>query len=209
MVLITFGLPVRGEEAEQAMIAAIASMDLSRIAVVGTSCSGKTTLAGQLAATLKCPHIELDAIFWGPNWTMMPESEFRVAVEKASQGPRWVVDGNYSPVRDLVWSRATLVVWLNYPFRLVFWRALRRTVSRVISKEELFSGNRETFRAAFLSRESLLWWIITTHRRRRRKYRELLEGKTFPDLGGVELQGPKETQEFLQSVIVASKPGSE
>jgi adenylate kinase family enzyme len=180
-------------------------MDLSRIAVVGTSCSGKTTLARQLADILECRHVELDAIFWGPNWSPMPEPEFRVAVEEAVQSSAWVVDGNYSPVRDIVWSRATSVVWLNYPFRLVFWRALRRTVSRVISGETLFSGNRETFRAAFMSRESLLWWIITTHRRRRRKYRELLEGEGFSNLEGVELRGPMETQEFLRSIEAVSK----
>ena len=39
-----------------------------RIAVIGTSGSGKTTFARSVAAAVAAPHIELDAIFHQPNW---------------------------------------------------------------------------------------------------------------------------------------------
>jgi adenylate kinase family enzyme len=39
-----------------------------RIAVVGTSGAGKTTLSARLASRLDCPHVELDAFQHGPNW---------------------------------------------------------------------------------------------------------------------------------------------
>lgn len=38
-----------------------------RIVVIGSTGSGKTTLANQLAHTLNLPHIELDALHWEPN----------------------------------------------------------------------------------------------------------------------------------------------
>ena len=132
--------------------------------MVGTSCAGKTTLARQLSRALGAPHIELDAIHWQPNWEARSAEEFRQLVGDAVAGERWVVDGNYSVSRDIVWGRATAIVWLNYSFRVVLWRALYRTTRRVISREELFSGNRETFRQAFLSRDSIILWATTTYR---------------------------------------------
>ena len=104
--------------------------DLQRVAVVGTSCSGKTTFADSLSVILGIPHIELDALYWQPGWMERPPAEFCTLVEKETSGNRWVSDGNYSTVREIVWGRATDVVWLNYSFPLVFSRALRRSISR-------------------------------------------------------------------------------
>ena len=170
---------------------------MKRVVVVGTSCSGKTTLARRLSPILGVPHIELDAIHWKPDWEPRSPEEFRQLVGEAVEGEGWVVDGNYSAGRDIVWGRATTIIWLNYPFRAVFWRALRRTALRVMRKEELFSGNRETFRHSFLSRKSILLWVITTYRRRRREYRKALEGHDFPHLEVIELREPREAADLL------------
>ena len=85
-----------------------------RIAVVGTSGSGKTTLAHRLAERLGIPHVELDALHWGPNWTPVAADLFRERVAQALSGEAWVVDGNYSRVRDIIWTRADTLVWLDY-----------------------------------------------------------------------------------------------
>lgn len=119
---------------------------MQRVNVVGTSCSGKTTLARRLAARLGVRHVELDALFWGPAWRPMPHEVFRQRVSDATDAPAWVVDGGYSTVRDVTWSRADTVVWLDYPLPLVLARYLRRTVRRLRSGEEFWpgTGNRET-----------------------------------------------------------------
>lgn len=174
---------------------------LKRVVIIGTSCSGKTTLARNLAKKLGVPHIELDSIFWKPNWTPTPKEEFRDLVTEAVAPEIWVLDGNYSAVRDVLWARATTLVWLNYPFRVVGWRALRRTFGNVFYRKAMWSsGNVETFRHAFLSRDSILWWVLKTYRRRRREYPRLFGQAAYRHLQIIELTSPEAAERFLEGI---------
>lgn len=170
-------------------------LDWSRIVVVGTSCAGKTTLARALASRLGVPHVELDALYWLPDWRQRPDDEFRELVAAHTAGASWVVDGNYRRVtKALLWPRASAILWLDYPFALVLWRALRRTLRRCITAEELFSGNRESLGRSLLSRDSILWWILRTHRRRRRDYGALCAEGRHPIVG---LRHPADARRLL------------
>lgn len=174
--------------------------DLARVAVVGTSGSGKTLLARLLARRLDCPCHELDAMYWRPNWQPAPAEDFRRSVQAAVAGERWVIDGNYSVVRDLIWPRATAVVWLNHSFPVVFARSVARALRRIVRREELFSGNRESIRMTFFSRGSILLWVLQTYSRNRRRYRELRAGGDFPHLHWYELRSPRQAEAFVQSL---------
>ncbi|NOY43341.1 MAG: adenylate kinase [Planctomycetes bacterium] len=149
--------------------------DLQRVIIVGGSCAGKTTLAKQLAEKLGVPRIELDALYWGPNWKENPPEQFRESVEQAVAQPCWVCDGNYTFAHDVIWPQATTIIWLDYSFPLVFQRALRRTVSRVFRRTSLYGGNRETFFQSFLSRESILLWVLQSHHNRHKQIDRLLK----------------------------------
>ncbi|MBD0346905.1 MAG: adenylate kinase [Coleofasciculus sp. Co-bin14] len=170
-----------------------------RISVVGTSGSGKTTLAGQISQRLAMPHIELDALYHEPNWTEAPTDVFRKRVEQALSGDGWVVDGNYSKVRDLVWSRADTVVWLDYPLPLIMRRILWRTFQRVVKQEELWNGNRETWQTTF-SRDSIILWVLQTYRRSRKEYPLLFKQPEYAHLKVVHLRSPKITHTWLLSL---------
>lgn len=142
-----------------------------RISIVGASGSGKTTLGKRIAELRGIPFVELDSIHHGPNWTHPPAEEFEAAVDAATQGTAWVVDGNYSAVRHIVWSRADTIVWLDYGMWLSLRQVGRRTFTRFLRREELWNGNRESLWKHFLPwDESLFWWVLKTHRRRRRDY---------------------------------------
>jgi adenylate kinase family enzyme len=143
---------------------------IRRVSVVGSSGSGKTTFAAQLAARLGVRHIELDAIWWGPNWTHLEAEAFASKVDEATSDDAWVCDGNFSAVRPIVLERADTVVWLDLPLRTCLARMLRRTAGRVRSGEELWGGNRESWREVFVGREALFWWLVGQHRRKRRDY---------------------------------------
>jgi adenylate kinase family enzyme len=174
---------------------------LERIAVIGTSCSGKSTLSRNLSVILEQPHIELDALHWGPGWTPRPAEEFQGDVFRAVSAERWIVDGNYSAVlKNSVLQQATALIWLNYSFCTVFSRALIRTSRRVLLAEELYAGNRETVSKSFFSRESILWWVITTYQRRRKQYCELRESGQYQQLAWIEFRHPKEAGSFLTSL---------
>src|SRR5919109_4145989 len=141
-----------------------------KIAVVGTSGSGKTTVARELARRLGVPHVELDALFHGPGWTETPAEEFRRRVASATGASGWVVDGNYdSKLGDLVLGRADTVVWLDMPLRVALSRVTRRTIRRIRTNEELWNGNRESWRGGFFGWESMFVWTIRSHFRRRRQ----------------------------------------
>jgi adenylate kinase family enzyme len=180
-----------------------------RMTIVGTSGSGKTTLAHQISEKLKIPHVELDRLHWEPNWTEAPFPVFASRVTEALAGDlfelpargRWVVDGNYSKIRDLVWSRADTVVWLDYSFWVVMKQILQRTIRRVVLQEECCNGNRETFRIAFLSRDSVILWALQTHQRNREKYSFLLEQPEYSHLKKFRLSSPQMAQSWLESAV--------
>lgn len=176
-----------------------------RVAVVGTSGSGKTTLAQQLARRLGVPHVELDALNWGPDWTPAPPEEFRLFASRALAGDAWITDGNYHAVRDIVWSQADTVVWLDYPLAVVMARVIWRTIRRTVTREELWSGNRERFLVAFFGRESIVWWAFSSYRRRKREYPVLFSQPEHAHLRVVRLSSPRVAQQWLETLPAVPK----
>ena len=159
-----------------------------RIIVIGTSCSGKSTAGRLLAEHLNEPWTDLDELWWNPNWIETPIDQFRGRVSELSEGTSWVISGSHTNSRDLLWHKATHIVWLDYSFPFVFWRAVKRTVRRVWTKEEICNGNYETFGKAFMSRDSILWWVITTFAMRRKDYREWLSRRELQHVQVIRLR---------------------
>jgi adenylate kinase family enzyme len=174
-----------------------------RIVVVGTSGSGKTTMARRLAEGLGLPHVELDALHWGPGWTEALPEEFRQRTAAALAGEAWTTDGNYGRVRDIVWSRADTLVWLDYSLPVVLWRVISRTILRVARREELWSGNRENLGNSFLSRDSIILWAIKTYRRRQRETPLLLRRPEYSHLQVVHLRSVGQARRWLEEVTRA------
>ncbi|GLW05994.1 hypothetical protein Misp01_11240 [Microtetraspora sp. NBRC 13810] len=142
------------------------------MSVVGNSGSGKSILAAGLAGRLGVPWLELDSIFHMPGWRPRPRQEFRAEVERFTAGDAWVVDGNYSAVRDLVWSRADTVVWIDLPRHTVMRQLLSRTLRRMATGAELWNGNKESFRFLLDKDESIIHYAWTKHAAYRDRYRQ-------------------------------------
>jgi len=166
------------------------------IAVVGATGSGKTTLAREIARRLGYRHVEMDSLHWEPNWQETPLDVFRARVAHALRGDNWVIDGNYSKVRDVVWGRADALVWIDYALPVIFWRLWWRTVRRVVTREHLWGTNREGWRA-FVGRDSLFLWVLSSRPRHRRDYPALLQRPEYAHLALTHLHSPRETEEWL------------
>lgn len=136
------------------------------IVVYGPTGSGKSALARLIAERAGLPYVELDAIFWLPDWVEKPVEEFRADALAVLDDHRdgWVCDGNYSRIRETILPRADTVVWLRLPFRVTFWRLLKRTIIRCLDGSLLWGNNRESVGQAFFSRDSLLLYAWN-HRR--------------------------------------------
>jgi len=179
-----------------------------RIVVYGSTGSGKTTVAARIARCLGVPHIELDAIHWLPGWVEKPLDEFRAELLALldSHADGWVCDGNYSKVRDIVLPRADTVVWLRLPLWVIFWRLLKRTVSRAWNRESLWGTNYESWRLTFFNRDSLLLYALTAGRhagdKAMRIHRAIPDGTT---LYGLRSSG--EVRAFLASLMREEEPG--
>lgn len=175
---------------------------LERINVVGTSGSGKSTFARQLAETLGLPYYEMDALFWKPGWQTACDEELFGKVAQVCSQSRWVLDGNYTRTLPIKWKRVQLVVWLDAPFLPTVLRVTARTIKRALTREELWSGtgNRESLTEAFLSRKSIIWWSISTHGATRRKYSALMAAPEYSHIAFARLRSRGEAARFLEGL---------
>lgn len=169
---------------------------MDRVVIIGTTGSGKTTLGRALSVALGVPRAEQDAFFHEADWKPAPPERFLARVEAFTAQPRWVIDGNYLPARELIWSRADTLVWLDYPAPIVLRRLVTRTVHRSLSREELWNGNREpSLLANFLTPEGLVPWFFRTHWKRRRETPALLAA--HPHLRVHHLRHPRESDALV------------
>lgn len=172
---------------------------MSRFVVVGCSGSGKTTLAREISDKLGLPHVELDALYHQPGWVGLDDDALLEALAEATAGDEWVVDGNYSRSRDVTWPRAETVVWLDYPKARVMRQVVGRTLRRVVTREELWNGNREPLTNLYRldPERNIIRWAWTTYDGVREKYLGLRDDPTWAHLEFVTLRSPTEAHAWL------------
>lgn len=177
---------------------------MNRISIIGTTGSGKSTLAAQLSRILEVPCVELDALHWQPDWTPADREQFQSAVADAVRAERWVIEGGYTVVRPLIWARADTVIWLDYSFPVTLSRLMRRTARRILRREPLWNGCRETLQKT-LSRDSILVWLLKTYRPNRRKFAARLTLPENQHLRVYRFASPRQAEAWL-SALSAETP---
>lgn len=173
-----------------------------RIAIIGMSGCGKTTLAQQLGEYYGLERLQIDSMYWEENWTLREGEDFFELVEVTTTADCWVIDGNGAHAKTMIWERATHILWLNYSFTRVFTQLLRRTIRRVWTKEVIFSGNQESFRRSFLSQESILWFMISNFYKKRAEFQEYFD--LHPEISKkvIEINSPIPQKELLNRIQV-------
>jgi energy-coupling factor transporter ATP-binding protein EcfA2 len=179
-----------------------------RILVLGRTGSGKTTLARELAAALGMPHVELDSLYFGPDFSTAPLSVLRERTSAAIAGDRWVTDGNKRAVRDLVWPRADTIVWLDYPVYVSLWRLARRARARTstLSAQAARSGRRSGLPKQMLAAARGVLTALRSHRGQRREYPRLFGQPANRHLAVARLRSPRATRRWLARVTETARP---
>jgi adenylate kinase family enzyme len=166
-------------------------------------------VARALANRLGVPFVCNDLVIWGPDWTPTPTPLRLQGFDESTRGPGWTYDGNLGslavPEDRLILARADTLVWLDLPRRTVPWQLLQRTIQRVWTHEQLWHGNRESFRSQFLSRDSILWWAWRTYELRRRQYAAIVADPGWSHLVCVRLRSRRQIERWLAGL--ASAPG--
>ena len=169
-----------------------------RIVVLGGSCSGKSTLAQRLASVVGTPYVELDALYWRPEWTPAPAEEFLAALDEVAAGERWVAAGNYrSGAQATTWPRAELFVWLDLPLSLTLRRMVRRTWRRWRTRELLWGSNVENpwqHLRLWEYDKNLFTFTVLYHRSRRAEYERAMAEPRWAHARWVRLRSPAEIE---------------
>jgi adenylate kinase family enzyme len=172
-----------------------------RVSIQGISGSGKTTVGRALAGRLGVRHLETDGLVHGPGWTETPDAELRAAIEPILRSDGWVVDSDYRrKLGTLVLESADTVVWLDLPLHVCLRRLWGRTLPRIRNREELWNGNRESWRAAFGGWDSLFVYAIRKHATQRRRMPRLLAQPQLAHLEVVRLRSPAAVEAWLDGI---------
>jgi adenylate kinase family enzyme len=126
---------------------------VKRIAIIGRSGGGKSSLARRLGAKLATPVVHLDVLFWLPGWKESEPEPFRERLSAAIAGEAWITDGNFTTIAgDLHLGGADTIVWVDQPRILCIRRALLRVVrERGGRRADMADGCDERFDPAFLA----------------------------------------------------------
>lgn len=151
-----------------------------RVWVVGSCGSGKTTVARCVGEALGLSTAHVDDYIWLPGWKLRDRNQMLDMVDERLAGDQWVMEGNLGRDAQRLWAiadRADLILWLDLPFRVTFWRLVVRCLRRGIMRAEICNGNRESLRQSFLSHNSILLYAFATRHRRRVVYRHMLRNR--------------------------------
>lgn len=168
--------------------------DARRILVYGVTGSGKSTLAKTIGEITGIPATSVDDITWSPGWVPMPTAEQVSYFDDLTKTEVWILDSAYSTWRDLVLERVDVVVALDYSRWLTLARLLRRTAARIIDRQEVCNGNRESWRSVF-ARDSIVWWHFTSYNRKRAQMRAWAAAPSGPAV--IRLRRPAHARSFV------------
>lgn len=127
-----------------------------KIAIIGYSASGKSTLATYLGKHYHIPYLHLDKIRLLPHWQKRPDKEMEALLETFLQKEDWIIEGNYrSFCYQERMEQADQIILMHFSRWNCLFRAFKRYLryaGRV--RESMASGCMEKLDWTFI------YWIL-------------------------------------------------
>lgn len=110
---------------------------MTRVAVIGNSGGGKTTMCRRIGARLNLPVHHIDLIQWKPNWGRASREEFDAVHERILAEDRWIIDG-FGPM-DAIEKRFALadtIIIVDYPLAIHYWWSAKRQIKTIFTPRD-------------------------------------------------------------------------
>ena len=168
-----------------------------RICIYGRG--GKTSLSRALGDLTGLHVIELDAIFWLPNWVERDSEEMlQIVKERIADSPDgWIIDGNYSKIRPHILPLADTVIWLNLPTSSVTIRIVKRTISNILHRKRICGDNYENLMNA-IAPDSVIWFNAFRSKKSQQRVEQTLRTLEH-DTNVYEIKSYRELRDFYRS----------
>jgi hypothetical protein len=150
-------------------------------------------------------HVELDSLYFAPDFTTASLSVLRERTRVAIAAERWVTDGNKRTVRDLVWPRADTVIWLDYPVYVSLWRLAKRARRRTaaLSAQVARTGRWQGLPTLLLAAARGVLTALRSHRGQRKEYLRMFDEPASQHLAVARLRSPHATRRWMARVLQA------
>lgn len=166
---------------------------MKRVLVVGTSGSGKSTVARMIAERIGLPHYATDPFYWEQGWRPAPADQVNAQIDAVLAEPAWVLDGNFEDRWQDIWNRADLIVWLDYSLPRVLWQVATRNIRWWLSRQSVWSCGPMTLGRAL----SGIRHSLKSHARKRNAYPQYIGALRHDKV--VRLSTRRETAAWLES----------
>jgi adenylate kinase family enzyme len=103
-----------------------------RILILGYPSSGKSTLAKAISRELLIPHIEADKLTSKKDMSGSEVDLFLKEVRSRINENNWIFEGHFKTVKDIIFTRANLVIFLNSSAIRIFYGLFLRDISQCL-----------------------------------------------------------------------------
>ncbi|MFA5075965.1 MAG: topology modulation protein [Patescibacteria group bacterium] len=101
---------------------------MKRILIIGSSGSGKSTIAKKIGEILSFPFVSLDQCYWQPGWKSPEKSGWRKKVLELIKTDRWILEGNYKSTLDIIAPATDAIIFLDINRSVCLWRVFKRRI---------------------------------------------------------------------------------
>lgn len=162
-----------------------------KIAIIGVSASGKSTLSRKIAEKTSLPLFHMDMLYWKEDWQAVPESEYLKAHKLIVEKPEWIVEGYIDGKMANRLKNADLVIYLDYSGLRCAWQlTLRRIKYHKRNRPELPKEALERFKLKF-------FWLVLTRGEHKDIENAINIGKP---LNLKRFHSPRELKNFLKNI---------